>query len=306
MKKINNRKILFYCLLTGAITILFSACKEDMDAVLPAGGNIAYVNFVNAAEVFLYGQKDTLQWYNNLYINDSINNPPFDNYNGNANYPFEFSTEAKLAIRQCPGSFTANPYVTGGGNADVYWLPLEGGDYHFIYTSKNKTYLYTAEENLKKDTYQVLYLVESPETDSSYTVVNVPVEHKERVEGRVMVQLVNLSPDAGEVEVYRVDANGNEMVTATTNALTFGQYASAEFSTEGTKDSYNSILLRFRTPGGSDRQSIAVPSNSGAVYTVLLRGFTQQTERRVKKDNQTMASVTVLPDLRCSIRRVFY
>jgi len=291
--------------LMAGVALFFTACVEDLNPVLPADGNIAYVNFVNAAEAILYGQNDTLQRYNNLYINDSINNPPFDNYNDRAWYPFEFP-ESTIDIRQCPRHFTGVSAITVGGNADVYWLPLEGGDYRFIYTSKNKTYLYTAEESLKKSTYQMLYLVESPETDSSYTVVNVPIERKERVEERVIVQLVNLSPDAGGVEVYRVDANGNEMATATINTLTFGQYASTEFSTEGTKNSYNSILLRFRTPGGNDLQSIAVPANNGAVYTLLLRGFINQTKRSVQKDNETMTTVTVLPNLRCSLRRVFY
>jgi len=287
--------------------MFLTSCEENIADVLPAGDNIAYVNFVNAAEVFIYGVQENLQWSNYLYINDSINNPPFNNYNDNPNsYPFVFSYETKLDVCQCPRSFTSSDAVTTGGNADVYWLPVEEGNYRFIYTSKNKTYLKTTDMSLEKSTYQILYLVESPETDSSYTVVNVPIERKDRLEGTVSVQFVNLSPDAGEVEIYRVDAGGNEIEPVDTKGLGFGQYIQAEFSTEGTENTYNSILLRFRAAEGGDLVSFAIPANDGAVYTVLLRGFAQQTMRKIKKDNHSYAEVNIMPDLRASVRRVFY
>ena len=88
--------------------------------------------------------------------------------------------------------------------------------------------------------------------------------------------------------------------------LAFGKYASAELSMEGTETTRNNILIRFRRPGGEDLQAVSVPASNGAIYTVLLRGFAQETVRRIKKDNETSVGVTVLPDLRCSVRRVFY
>jgi hypothetical protein len=305
MKK--TRNLLFVCFLTAITGGLLTACEENLNDTLPADGNIAYVNFVNAGEAFLYGLDNILYSDNRLYVNDSINNAPFDSYNGKVSYPAVFNYEPQLAIRQFPRHFTANPFaVDNSARGDVYWLPMHTGSYRFIFTSKNKTYLQMQSLTLGRQAYQVLYLVESPETNDAYTVVNVPIERKDRVEGSVTVQFVNLSPDAGEVEAYRVDAAGNEIATATASPLAFGEYASAELTTAGTQDTYNGILIRFRRPGGEDLQAVSVPANSGAVYTVLLRGFAQQAERRVKVDNETATRVTVLPDLRCAVRRVFY
>lgn len=302
-----TKDLLFVCLLAAITGGLLTACKESLDDTLPADGNVAYVNFVNAGEVFLYGLDNMIQRNNYLFVNDSVNNAPFDSYNGKVSYPAVFNYEPQLDIRQFPQLFTANPFVVdNSARGDVYWLPVHTGDYRFIFTSKDKTYLYTQNTTLNRQTYQVLYLVESPETDDAYTVVNVPVERKDRVDGSITVQFANLSPDAGEVEAYRVDAAGNEIAMATVAPLAFGEYASADLTTAGTQDTYNGILIRFRRPGGEDLQAVSVPANSGAVYTVLLRGFAQQTERKIKEDNKTTVSVTVLPNLRCSVRRVFY
>lgn len=282
------------------------SCSENIEPALPAGGNIAYVNFVNMGEAFLYGAADTLYRDNRLYINDSTGNAPFDNYNDRSVYPIVFTSESGVDIRQYPRHLTGISAVIDHRSGDIYWLPVHAGAYRFIFTSRDRTYLHTEHATLQKETYQALYLVESPETDSSYTVVSVPVEWNDRVEGSVTVQFVNLSPDAGEVEAYRVDAGGNETLTATPAPLAFGQYGTAVLSTEGSQSTYNSILLRFRTPSGGDLQSVAVPAENGAVYTVLLRGFDNPAERKIKKNNNEMAAVSILPDLRCSVRRVFY
>ncbi|HCM19736.1 MAG TPA: hypothetical protein DIC46_02965, partial [Porphyromonadaceae bacterium] len=70
---------------------------------------------------------------------------------------------------------------------------------------------------------------------------------------------------------------------------------------------YDKLLLRFRPAGGGgDLASISVPAESGAVYTVLLRGFANEASRRIKKDNENYAEVTIQPNLRVSLRRVFY
>ena len=307
-KKMNSViKLPFACALLSMVSVFFTACEKKLDDALPADGNVAYVNFVNAGEVFLYGLNDTLYRDNRLYIKDSINNAPFDNYNGKVSYPAVFNYEAQLDIRQYPQHLTGIPGVVDNStSADVYWLPVHAGNYRFIFTSRDRTYLRASNKRLARQTYQVLYLVESPNTDSSYELVNVPIERKDRIEGKVTLQFVNLSPDAGPVEVYRVDATGNEIAAATSSPLAFGQYASAELSMEGTKTTRNDILIRFRRPGGEDLQAVSVPASNGAVYTVLLRGFVQETMRWIKKNNETSVSVTVLPDLRCSVRRVFY
>jgi hypothetical protein len=293
--------------LTMAV-FLIVACSKDVPDALPANGDVAYVNFVNVGEAFLYGtQEDMLQRENRIYFNDSINNAPFDKYNHQGQYPAEFSAESGLDIRQYPQHFTGNNIIIdNNAQGDVYWLPLHSGDYRFIFTSRDRTYLHTTSTALDRQTFYQLYLVESPESEESYTVVEAPLQRPERVDGQITVQFVHLSPDAGDVEVYRVDSEGNELATATDAPFSFGENAMVSLSMEGIEATFNRILLRFRSPGGADLHALSVPAQSGAVYTVLLRGFAQQTERKVKIDNQNSVSVTVLPNLRSSIRRVFY
>jgi hypothetical protein len=306
-KKMNSIiKLPSACALLSMISVLFTACEENQDNKLPADGDIAYVNFVNAGEAFLYGLADTLYRDNRLYVGDSVTNELFSNYNGKVSYPAVFNYEPKLDIRQVPRHFTGLPGVVDNGQGDVYWLPVHAGNYRVIFTSRDRTYLRTSTKKLARQTYQVLYLVESPNTDSSYELVSVPIERKDRIEGKVTVQFVNLSPDAGPVEAYRVDAAGNEIALATSAPLAFGQYVSTELTMEGTETTGNNILIRFRRPDGEDLQAVSIPAGSGAVYSVLLRGFVEETMRWVKKNNETSVGVTVLPDLRCSVRRVFY
>lgn len=283
--------------------MFLTSCEENISDALPADGNIAYVNFANLGEALLY---DTLYLNNYVYINDSVNNPPFNNYNV-INNPAVFTYAPTLDIREYPTQMSHVGTGAGDNNSGsgIYWLPVEAGDYRFIFTSRDRTYLIAENKTLDKQTYHTLYLAESAVTDSSYAIVDVPIQRIDKLEGSATVQFVNLSPDAGEVEVYRVDAGGNEILTAT-EPLAFGQYQSAALAIEGTENTYNSILLRFRAAEGGDLVSFAVPANEGAVYTVLLRGFAQQTMRKIKKDNYSYAEVNIMPDLRASVRRVFY
>lgn len=297
-----------FVVVTMAVAMLLTACSKDLPDVLPANGEVAYVNFVNAGEAFLYGsQEDMLQRENRIYVNDSINNAPFDSYNHQGRYPAEFSGENGLDIRQYPQHFTGNNIIVdNSAQGDVYWLPVHAGDYRFIYTSRDRTFLHTTNTSVARGTYYQLYLVESPESEESYTMVEASMQQGERVDGQITIQFVHLSPDAGQVEVYRVDAEGNEVAAATDIPFSFSEKATISLPIEGAETTFNRILLRFRTPGGADLHALSVPAKSGAVYTVLLRGFAKQTERKIKVANQSSIGVTVLPDLRSTVRRVFY
>ncbi|HBX21749.1 MAG TPA: hypothetical protein DEF88_15020 [Porphyromonadaceae bacterium] len=302
------------CLLLGFwLPLLFSSCSENVDPVLPAGGNTAFVNLVNAGEAFLFGDRDTLYRDNGAYINDSVTNLPLDSYMEEKKLwylvDFLYDSGGRPEIRDYPRYLThiASGHQSGTANADVFWLPIYPGGYDFIFTSKDKTYLKTEHIRLEAKSHNIVYLVESIETESSYAIINVPIERKERIEGKVTVQFVNLSPDAGKMEAYRVDAGGNETVETLPSNLDFGQYASTELSMEGAASTYDKLLLRFRPAGGGgDLASISVPAESGAVYTVLLRGFANEASRRIKKDNENYAEVTIQPNLRVSLRRGFY
>lgn len=302
-------KLMFWVIPIG---LCFFSCSEDTESVLPADGNNAYVNFVHAGEAFLYGKSnDDLLKDNCVFINDSINNPPFDRYNGKINYPFIFGfyQNDNFYVSRLPTSYYNLTGVTvlSTYNADLYWMGIEAGKYKFIYTSKNKTYLQTVEPTLAKQTYTVFYLTESPETDSTYTVIRALMERPRRKEGITGVHIIHLSPDAGAVDVVRVDATGNEISSALPQNLSFGQNTYTELSLDGTENTHGKLLLRFKkSDTDEDLLSISVPAESGAIYSLMFRGFDKQTQRKVKKDNSSYATVTVQPDLRVSVSRVFY
>lgn len=306
-KLINCQSGIIHKLACLIISISIFSCSENIEPDLPVDGNIAYVNFVNLGEAFLYGTADTLYRNNRLYINDSINNIPFNNYNNKVSYPIVFNYESALDIREYPTSVTNISGVVdnASGGGGIYWLPVEARDYRFIFTSRDRTYLQTEQKALDKQSYHVLYLAENIESDSTYSIIDVPIQRLDKLEGSTTVQFVNLSPDAGEVEAYRVDSEGKEILTAT-KPLSFGEYQSTELTISGTENTYNNILLRFRIAGGTDLTSFAVPANNSAVYTVLLRGFNQPAIRKIKKNNNTYTKVNIMSDLRTSVRRVFY
>lgn len=304
----NNRTKSFIGLIAVLLLALFTACNENNDYALPADGDIAYVNFVNAGEIFIYGLSDTLYRQNRLYINDSINNPPFDNYNGKTFQPLTFNYESgRDLIRQYPTMVSGGGYVPSNENADVFWMPIHTGDYRFIFTSRDKTFLKTANATLNRQSYHKYYLVESAETDSSYVVVDAPIERNTRQEGKVTIQLVNLSPDFGPLEVIRSDDAGNKLASSLPAALGFGQTAYAEFTTADAASTKNNILFYFSHPGKGEKLATSVvPATSGAVYTVVFKGFAQATTRKIKKNNITQVAVEVQPNLRAYVERVFY
>lgn len=298
-------KYLLWIIIGGCF--LYS-CDEKVGDMLPADGNIAYVNFVNSGEGFLYSGNENLQQGNCLFINDSISNPPFDNYNNRVNYLFTFDGDLNNSsyIRRLPLSYYSLTGDGDNGAGDVYWMGIKAGSYKFIYTSKNKTYLQYIEATLEKESYNMYYLTESPESDSAYSIVHATIERRNRKEGTVGLQIIHLSPDAGTVNVVRVNPEGSTINSSLPQNLSFGQNAYTELPIDNTKNTYERLLLRFiKANGNENLLSVSIPAESGAVYTLMFRGFLQQTARRVKKDNNNYTKVMVMPDLRASVRRVF-
>lgn len=300
MKKIFQNTTACLLLIAAAA---FTSCEEGAYGEVLPYGEIAYVNFVNAGEVFTQGLNDELSRDNVLYIGDSLSLTPHQTEI--AYHPIVFTRDVTAEIRQYPVQLSGGS-ISDLARADVFWFPILAGEYPFLFTSKDRTYLKTENVLLNGKSYNMVYLVESPESASAYAIVNVPVEFKDRAAGKTTVQFVNLSPDAGEVELYRVDAAGSETADKLPLSLSFGSYQSMEFSVNEAESTYGRYMLRFRRPGAGDILNFSLPADDGAVYTVLLRGFEQPALRSVKKDNENDAEVSILPDLRVTIRRVFY
>lgn len=281
------------------IGIGLASCSESVDSIIPADGNIAYINFFNLSEVIRQSTDYTLSHGNMVYVNDSVPNGNFKNFP-------QFAEGNSDDVRAYPRHFTGTDVVVDYVSSGVYWMPIAADSYKFIFTSAGKVFLKDTTVTLAPDTYTTQYLVESPKADSAYTIVNVPVEPK-AVEGKVRVQVVNLATDLGPVDVVQADDAGNEVASDLPQNLGFGsynaQYTELDVATAG---SNNRLLLKFRKSGNSeDLQTFALTATSGSTYTLVLRGFEKSAVRRMKIGENQYATEEITPALRVLSLRTY-
>jgi hypothetical protein len=304
LNKVNkNRTFLIPLLGVGGLFLLqlLSSCSENIADIVPGNGNVAYVNFYNAMEAAHQSlPSDSLGFYNMIYVNDSVSNTKF------RSFP-QFSESTLDDKRQYPFHFTGTPYITdiAGGYGDVFWMPITADTYKFIYTSRFKVFLKDTTVVLKPNTYTTQYIAESPATDSTYTVVTVPVEPK-AVQGKVRVQIVNLATDWGAIDVYQVDEDGKKLTSTLPVNLSFGGYSPYAELDIANADKNNKLVLKFRKNGETAASlTTTVSAISGSTYTLVVQGFINETMRRIKKSNTGYISVDVMPDLRVNNRKMY-
>lgn len=282
-------------LLSGFFLVMsLSACKKNDISV--ADGQEAYINFYNASEVL---QQNSAYSSENFIINNSFSKQPV------------FSSIDDF--RQFPRHLTASDrvvdviYPPAGITYDVvYWLPLTANTYQFAYTSVDKTVIADTSINVSPQSFTTQYLVESPLADHTYQTVTVPVERK-GTKGKVRLQIINLSPDFGPLEVYQTDLSGKRISTELPASLPFGKYSNyVELDTAGAGSAFGKILLNFRKSGTDARiLSKAIDAVSNSVFTLVFQGFEKNTSRRIKTGENTYGQVTVTANLRINTRRVY-
>jgi len=290
----NNIKI--YLALAAAL--MLSACQKSGD-IAPGNGQDAYLNFYNASEVL---QQNMILSANNLIlINDTV---------PGANQP-QFSQSDDF--RQFPRTITGNQFnidinsIPAGTNYNiVYWMPVLAGTHHIAYTASKNVDLKDTTVSISPKSFTTQYLVESPVSNEAYRIATVP-EERRGIAGKVRVKVVNLSPDLGPLEVIRTDKDGNTILETLPAALKYGEHSAyAEIDTAGVSRTRGQLILKLRKSGSSAillTQVIdAVPNTS---FTVVFQGFEKETIRRIRTGSQTFQTVTVNPNLRINIRRIF-
>lgn len=285
----------YYCLIL-AVTLLTACEKKE---VVPGDGQDTYVNFYNASEVLQ--QNISLAMSNKIIINDSLpgqQQPQFSSTDDFRQYPRHLTgTDAVIDAVNPPAGINYNV---------VYWMPVNAEKYRFAYTSVNKTSLVDATVDLLPKTFTTQYLVESPAADNAYSILTVPVE-RTGTAGKVRVQLVNLSPDFGSLEVYRTDEAGNRVASQLPTALSATTYSPyVELDTAGASKTFNKLLLKFCKSGSNEVVlTRAVDAISGSSYSVVFQGFEKLTTRRIKISGSDYQQVSVSPNLRVNVRRIF-
>lgn len=279
-----------------AVTLLTACEKKE---VRPGDGLDTYVNFYNASEVLQ--QNFTLSESNQIIINDSLpdqRQPQFSSTDDFRQYPRHLTgSDAVIDVINPPAGITY--YV-------VYWMPFNADRYKFSYTSVAKTFLVDTTVSLQAKTFTTQYLVESPAADDAYRILTIPVERRGTA-GKVRVQVLNLSPDFGPLEVYRSDHEGNRIGSQLPSALgTDAHTPYVELDTAEASKTYNKLILKFCKSGSSEVVlTAAVDAISNSVYSIVFQGFEKATDRRIKTSSSEYEQVTVSPNLRVNVRRVF-
>ena len=285
---------------------LCSACKKQTD-YSPNDGQVGYINFYNAADGLI--QNGVISGFHRIYINDSISKDRIPEF------------QSSDSFRQYPQTPTGSSLISDGPTLPndvtytrVYWLPLSSENYHFLYTSISadgliKKDIFRGAAAIKTDSFTLQYLIEDVKADTAYQVINVPVE-RNGTPGKVRIQILNMSPDLGPLQVYREDANGNMMSDGLPSSLASADYSNyVDIDTTGSYKDLGQLLLKFRRTGSSNVLfTTSFPAISKSFFSVVVQGFASKTNRRIKsiQSNSTgFVPVTVDPNLRVNVRRVY-
>lgn len=280
------------------LLLFITGCKKT--DVNPGNGQDAYINFFNASEVL---QQNIALALNNTVVSEQIRKDKFpmafQTDGDNRQFPFAAS------IGTLPSDNLSLP--TGGINyTNIYWLPVKTGTYSLGYTS-DSSYIVIKDTtiNLASKSFTTQYLVESPVDDTAYNILTVPTE-RAGTPGKVRLQFIHLSPDLSNLDIARIDANGNEMPDALPKKFAYGSYTNyIELDTAGAASTRGQIILNFRKSGSTRTAlSAAIPAASNSSFTVLIQGFEHTTARRIRM-RDGYRSVSVNPNLRINLRRIF-
>ncbi|GAA4317956.1 hypothetical protein GCM10023149_15790 [Mucilaginibacter gynuensis] len=217
--------------------ILFTGCKEEGN--LPPQTEYANLIIYNGATGFL-GDADSAKAF--VYI-DTANSPKdYPAIKLNYNYVY-------------PGPFTGIP-------SPVQYMAVKTGQRRLRFALPNNDKITDHVFDMADHTYQTAYLTDS----LSYMNVLLTRDTLVRLEDKARMRLINLSPDAGPVQLY-LDT------LAVTNLKSRGYKSVAEFVPVDRSD-YAAIRIRSlkdETLRTLIRKSI--PIRAGGSYTVILRGY---------------------------------
>ena len=308
MNNIYKRLKRLRCFLTvvGFMATILVSCSEDLVTELADNGNDAAINFYNGAEAIRQHVVNNLQprlsENNYVFINDSVPNASFPNF---PSFPNNI-VGTSAPDREYPNKW----FEAIGGNGvygfgQIYFMRIMQGQYRFIYTSLNKVFLQDLELDIRRKTYNTLYLVESPESDRSYTIVHAPVE-LQGAAGKVRVQVVHLATDLEPVDVVQIGADGETVIQSVAENLGFADYSSYVDLDVVHADENKALAVQFRRSGtGETILAYGIPATSGSVYTLLVQGFAREAERFVKTGESEYVRVDVAPSLRITSRRMY-
>ncbi|MEC5143177.1 hypothetical protein [Chitinophaga sp. 212800010-3] len=292
IRKIDICKVAFIAMLSISG---FSACKKEDQ--LPGDRLDTYINFCNLAEALNTNNQLSLD---NRLLSEQIY--------GTRPLQFPFDGE----VRQVPSQTGISDLTPDGlseplnlNYTSVFWLPVRAGNFHLSYTSDSTlAVIKDTTVDLQPKTFITQYLVENIQSDEGYSIFSFPA-NLTGISGKVQVQLLNLSPDFGALQVDRIDDKGHLITSDLPVSLPSGGSNTSLLDTAGAAATRNMIWLKFHKPGQTNALLIqTVPAVSGSCFQLVFRGFESTTNRRIKMRNNQYQQVAIASNLRVSVRRL--
>lgn len=268
--------------------LLAAGCSRSDEFFNPDQGKTAFIAFYNASEVSSKNHPFFL-----VYINDT--------------------TRANSIMLQEGKIYYRGRYIV---LPDHRYIPLRPDRYRFIFTNgassyryfnEPATHIYIAEEELQLEeaTRTTLFMTDGV-NDREYRTV-VAADNARRIEGKVQVRVINLSPDAGTLGITRIYHDGHTEPVEVWKPLPFAEHTPyAEFDIAGTEQEAGNVMVEITTAGAP--VTAAMPAVSGSIYTVVLQGFTAPTTRSIitgRDDQQQLiySAVNLPADCRATVVR---
>jgi len=304
---IKTRKRARYMISVASLLVAITACKKDLDAVIPGNGEAIKINYI--------ANSDVLRQYKIGGIGIFVDTIPYHN---TGNFPFFDLISAPQKL-EYPNFFSTVPgllyadYLSGQHRFKYnYMIPdsLSGS-----FGSRPDKMLIDTALVLEKDAASLLYLVDGSigreNSAPTFKIMAIPANRALKLDStQVAVTISHQSPDTENISCSRITSNGELSQENLPQDLAYGQ--STPYLIFGVKDASNGILgLRIYSKSkGKELINTGIPANGGHAYVLAISGFQNEQQRllplKLNSDHTVQyEKATIFPNLRASTRQIW-
>ncbi|WP_333864055.1 hypothetical protein [Sphingobacterium sp.] len=304
---IKNRKRARYMVSVACLLLAITACKKDIDAVIPGNGEALKINYIANSDVLRHYKIGGIGIFVDTIPHLNTGNFPFFDLTSapqKLEYPNFFSTVSGLLY--------AN-YLSGQHRFKYnYMIPdsLSGS-----FGSKPDKMLIDTALILEKDAGSLLYLIDGPiatENDTpTFKIMVIPANRALKLDStQVAITISHQSPDTEKISCSRITSNGELSRENLPQDLAYGQ--STPYLIFAVKDASNGILgLRiYSKSNGKELINTGIPANGEHAYVLAISGFQNEQHRllplKLNSDHTVQYDkATIFPNLRASTRQIW-
>ncbi|PLW88505.1 MAG: hypothetical protein C0154_16405 [Mucilaginibacter sp.] len=281
-----------------SILFSFSACKKQVNDVLPGNEQDVAMNYYSASDVMeaAYGPSRLVVA---LYVDQfqEQSRPVFSSTDNKFPY-FSFG-------------FTSGHDYPQSNNAGMNYARYTAGDHRMMLTDVNNKIVLDTTIKTASRSFNAVYVADAPaaaDASAKYKLLVAPDDRKP-VDGKTGIRFIHLSPDAGTLSCNLVKQNG-DLAGTQAGELAFGEFSSYQYF--GTDELATGGLLRFTLGNATNgvQFDTGVPFDPGRNFTIVISGFRTDQQRQVATGKNADGSVknetvTINNNLHAEIRRSY-